>query len=376
LLCYPPHTTHALQGLDVVIFSQIKTNWSKKLRKMSRMDEKVTKRNFICAYSEVREAGLSVSNVLAAWKATGIWPFNPNVIEPEQLAPARLSSTEASMPIAALPKDLEDVRDALKLRHARREDVFTEGFQVAIESTPTRVSGHIDRAVDGTAYQFISNPAINSFNSSVPVPELTMTPVHHRNPNHPHFFLPPSDVNSLSGDDARHYLKLAIQHITHQSDKIDKMETALFCCHQYAEAAQKTMYRKEQSKKKKSGTEVLAAKGNRALTSDEWIQALEDEANEKASHEQLVADYNKWKEEELKGRKSKYEEQLKEYETYRKKFLKDHPTRKRPDKPKPKLDTKRPETPQRFWKLRKNRNKQGAAAEVEDDDEDGWESEA
>ena len=27
LLCYPPHTSHALQGLDVVIFGHLKENW-------------------------------------------------------------------------------------------------------------------------------------------------------------------------------------------------------------------------------------------------------------------------------------------------------------------------------------------------------------
>lgn len=66
IVCYPPHTTHALQGLDVVVFAQVKKHWSSKLRDIHRRGEKVTKSNFIMEYSEVREKAFSSPNILAA----------------------------------------------------------------------------------------------------------------------------------------------------------------------------------------------------------------------------------------------------------------------------------------------------------------------
>ena len=89
--------------------------WAEKLRELSRADMKVTKDNFISVYASVRDHAFSRDNVLAAWRATGIWPFDRNAIEQEQLAPANLTSTETFGPVS-LPAELRDICEALRLQ--------------------------------------------------------------------------------------------------------------------------------------------------------------------------------------------------------------------------------------------------------------------
>lgn len=352
VVCYPPHTTHALQGLDVVIFAHVKTHWSKKLQQLHLIGEKITKENFIQSYATVREAALSTSNVLAAWKATGIWPFNRGVIEPEQLAPAKMSSTETTAP-AKLPRELEDVREALRLRRLCLTESSSKQTGLSEPSTPNRVSNHIAFAVRGTEYEYISNPALSTFSSNTPPPELIMSPVHHHHPTH-YAYLPKSaDIESLSPEDARHYLKLANQHLAYQSDKIDRLETQLLCVHQYSNAVHQKLHGKE-NRKEKSGTAKLAAKGNRAMTSDEWEACLEKEESDRVTKETLVEEYNAWKEADRAERKASDDDAIREWTTYRDGFLSKHPKRKRCDRSKP-APIKRPDTPERFWSIRPKR---------------------
>lgn len=46
VLCYPSHSTHIYQGLDVVIFSALKRTWSDERDKFERSGTVVSKTNF------------------------------------------------------------------------------------------------------------------------------------------------------------------------------------------------------------------------------------------------------------------------------------------------------------------------------------------
>ena len=130
-----------------------------------------------------------------------------------------------------------------------------------------------------------------------------MTPVHHQNPQHQAFFPTPNDIDDLDASAARHYLGLALKHITYQSDKITSLETQLLCCAQYVNAAHRKLYQKEH-RKERTKLEQLAAGGRRLMTADEWVGALEDEEKEKSTKEKLTAEYNEWKESEKRERKA------------------------------------------------------------------------
>lgn len=191
------------------------------------------------------------------------------------MAPAKESSTESAGP-AKLPPELADIRAALRVRTAKAcEAVGTptganrngvDGLsapgsgQTSYAATPERISEQISNVVKGSSYQYISNPATSTFSSDTPPPDIAMTVVHHKDPQHRAFFLPPSNIQSLNYEDVKHYLELALQHITYQSDKIDTLETQLLWTSQYMEAAHKKLYEKGK-KKKPNATELLAAQG-------------------------------------------------------------------------------------------------------------------
>ncbi|KAF9440372.1 hypothetical protein P691DRAFT_793593 [Macrolepiota fuliginosa MF-IS2] len=86
VLCYPLHSTHLYQGLDVIVFNVLKQwqteEWDK-FEKTTR--QSVNKTNFL--------AVLTQENIISAFTKTGIVPFNPNIIPKTSLAPSLETST-------------------------------------------------------------------------------------------------------------------------------------------------------------------------------------------------------------------------------------------------------------------------------------------
>ncbi len=94
VLCYPAHATHIYQGLDVVIFSVLKKCWSEEKDIFFReTGQKVTKDTFLKIYAQAHLRALSEENIKAAFSKTGAWPFNPNKVTTEMLAPSLETST-------------------------------------------------------------------------------------------------------------------------------------------------------------------------------------------------------------------------------------------------------------------------------------------
>lgn len=101
VLCYPSHTTHILQGLDVVLFATVKChlgderdNWELKT------GEQINKTNFLGIYGHAHLRALTPGNIKAAFRKTGVWPFNPSVVSEAMIAPSKETSCEAYLPVA------------------------------------------------------------------------------------------------------------------------------------------------------------------------------------------------------------------------------------------------------------------------------------
>lgn len=100
VLCYPSHTTHVLQGLDVVIFAVLKRCLGEERDRWEReTGEKISKQNFLAIYGRAHLCVMSSDNIHAAFRATGVWPFNPGVVTEEMMAPSKETSCEGSLPI-------------------------------------------------------------------------------------------------------------------------------------------------------------------------------------------------------------------------------------------------------------------------------------
>jgi hypothetical protein len=96
---YPSHSTHIYQGLDVVIFSLMKHNWSVARDEWERKGHTVDKTNFLSVYAEAHTKTLTAENVKSAFRATGVIPFNPDIVTVERMAPSLTTSRRTTVPI-------------------------------------------------------------------------------------------------------------------------------------------------------------------------------------------------------------------------------------------------------------------------------------
>jgi hypothetical protein len=100
VLCYPSHATHVYQGLDVVIFGPLKTYWTEERDNYERRTgQKVSKTNFLKIYAPAHIRAFTDSNIRAAFRKTGLVPFDPTVITTEMMAPSIETSCEGSLPL-------------------------------------------------------------------------------------------------------------------------------------------------------------------------------------------------------------------------------------------------------------------------------------
>jgi hypothetical protein len=76
---YPAHSTHIYQGLDVAIFGKFKTTWSEVRDRYERQGMVITKSNFLAVYAEAHLETLTEANIKAAFRKTGVIPFNRDV---------------------------------------------------------------------------------------------------------------------------------------------------------------------------------------------------------------------------------------------------------------------------------------------------------
>ena len=81
ILGYPPHCTHVLQGLDVVCFAKMKHQFRAEIKKFENLHcHGVTKEDFAGVFGQAFLQAFDEDTVKAAFSATGVWPYNPDVL--------------------------------------------------------------------------------------------------------------------------------------------------------------------------------------------------------------------------------------------------------------------------------------------------------
>ncbi|XP_021706464.1 uncharacterized protein LOC110678151 [Aedes aegypti] len=90
ILSIPPHTSHKLQPLDVAFMGPLKSNYSKAVNSFLKKNpgKTVTIYNVAALINEAFTASASISTAKNGFRATGIYPLNPQVFSEEDFAPA------------------------------------------------------------------------------------------------------------------------------------------------------------------------------------------------------------------------------------------------------------------------------------------------
>ena len=128
ILILPPHCSHALQPLDVSVFSPLKKALVVQTDKLASLDPgRIPRVEWTEAYIRARERAIIQANIQSGWRATGLWPLSPievlkklpqatEVLVPQpqeqDLHPLDLSLLQSS------PPDGTELREANALLHS------------------------------------------------------------------------------------------------------------------------------------------------------------------------------------------------------------------------------------------------------------------
>jgi hypothetical protein len=83
LAIYPPHSTHTLQPLDVVMFAPLAAAYKAELASFLNISQgltSITKRDFYRLFNAAWTSSFTETLVIKAFAATGLHPFKPDVI--------------------------------------------------------------------------------------------------------------------------------------------------------------------------------------------------------------------------------------------------------------------------------------------------------
>ena len=99
ILSYPSHTTHVLQGLDVICFARPKQKHTEKIREFKENNNlTITHKSFLHTFGPAFLEVFTPKTVKTAFSATGIYPFKQNVVSSEKMGPSEALTTNPLIP--------------------------------------------------------------------------------------------------------------------------------------------------------------------------------------------------------------------------------------------------------------------------------------
>jgi hypothetical protein len=141
LAVYPPHSTHTLQPLDVVMFKLLATGYSNEVAGFIERSQGLTsisKRDLFPLFYRAWEASFKKATILKAFEATGLSPFNSEVIVKRfNIDSSSSSDSESSALSASNWRKTEGLlRQVLKDRGDNRAQKLSQAFhQISTQKT-------------------------------------------------------------------------------------------------------------------------------------------------------------------------------------------------------------------------------------------------
>ncbi|GJE97395.1 DDE-domain-containing protein [Phanerochaete sordida] len=179
---YPPHCTHALQGLDVACFGRMKELFQEELRTFEEANGRgINKSDFAGVFGTAFLKAFTQETIAAAFSKTGIHPYNPDAVTPSQTKPSEATSIQAPFPLRA-PSPVQAVLSVFESEKPTAFELNPDTYQTAAVPgetppvTPTRMRRRLvgSLAQSQSGRTLIDNKLITS---TFPVFEPTIEPV-------------------------------------------------------------------------------------------------------------------------------------------------------------------------------------------------------
>ena len=304
ILAYPAHTTHVLQGLNVVCFARLKQKHAEKVREFKEDNNfALNHKYFLCTFGPAFLEAFTPKTVKSAFSATGIYPFRRDVVSPEKMGPSEALTTNPSVP-GTLATPVRKVVSAFSYYHSPQEDGETSnGFPLsqvfADDMTPMKRT-RILHASLGTS------SSTSFLVSKAPVPASSFK-IHEPNYGKPTKQLAELDFSAESEDEVdapkaqirdenqklRQQLKEARKHIRIRDQVIEANHAEMVIQSITNRQLHASLFQKEEGRKAKKNPVLNFATG-RHVTSDESraeLKRLKDEreAREMEKRERATA---------------------------------------------------------------------------------------
>ena len=141
--CLPPHTTHLLQPLDVVVFQPLKHYHAEAIEQATRSGcSDFNKLEFLSAISTIRKQAFKKSTILSSFRKTGLIPYNPETVlsrlREHVIQSHQMSLPEPQTPPPLLSKPISTPRSLNSLAHHAnylyQAEVTSPTFRPSLES--------------------------------------------------------------------------------------------------------------------------------------------------------------------------------------------------------------------------------------------------
>lgn len=285
VLCYPAHSTHVYQGLDVAVFSYLKACWSEERDRWEReKGEKVSKENFLAVYGAAHLRAMKPDIIASAFRKTGIWPFDRDVITTKMMAPSKESSCEGDLPlIPSTPVRIVGklLRQALRPEAStlpNSEDVSAVSGNSSQSLSTTIKSALTDLASTSTGFLFNPTP----IKSTDPLPMLPVTELSPAKSRHP--VLLEFSATTEKEKELQNALREAEMREACLKGKVMGLQTAVILQDVYLGRTRSQLAAKEKKNKTRANTKVIGDGMPRLVTGSafyNWVdtqtQAQEDE---------------------------------------------------------------------------------------------------
>ena len=304
ILCYPFHSTHALQGLDVVIFGPLKQAWTIARDDYEQRGGQVSKRNFLSVYATAHTNALTANNIKSAFRKTGVVPLNPDVITDTMTAPSLVSSSRGVVPLlqtspvraltALISNDIA-WQAALRNTDEGNTSVHTPPH------TPTRART-VTAVLTSTSMAYLVSPT--------PIPPNAVPPTYHASPISPtknryKEILQRQPSTSFEAELLDTLEDAQSREDTHK-DQMAAMQAAVVLQGTYVGRAQERMQMQDERKGLKKSQKLMGDGLPKLLSADKFYNLVVDhesaqdhraaeKADRKADRERYDREMEQWK---------------------------------------------------------------------------------